>query len=105
MPAKTIESNPYFIVFQNEFGWLVRLSGELVEREQLVRTAQIVSLQLGVTPQLQGCFPYPRTCEQLLQEIRSVASQRSERTAEWLWSKLPSHWQQPVELHDFRKYI
>jgi hypothetical protein len=73
---------------------LVQLSGECLEREQLVRAAFAYGTLIGVTPSLLilqdvapvSCLP------PYLKLLEETASQQKNRNISWLWKQLPTHW-------------
>jgi hypothetical protein len=84
-------------------GWLLRLSGEILEREQLARLAAVCGTLLHTSPVLPGvvtCDTINVETPAMLQILKNTRKQRGETTRDWLWQKLPQAWQSPVSLNE-----
>lgn len=80
-------------------GWLLRLCGEIMEREQLARLAAVCGMLLHQSPVLPGVENDP-TIElaPLLNILKDTRKQCGSRNREWLWQQLPLQWQAPVSI-------
>lgn len=83
--------------------WAVRLSAEVLEREQLARLTCVCGLLLGRMPHLPGLessATSTRSITLLLQSIRNVKAEENSMTPAWLWQQLPPAWTQPIVVQE-----
>lgn len=80
----------------------MRLTGEILEREQLARVALAGALLVvRHSPYLPGLVEEPaRNLPPLLLSVRAVQEQKTTRDRNWLWSQLPFNWNQPVSTEE-----
>lgn len=78
--------------------WCLRITGEIIEREQLARVALAGALLCTrQSPTLPGLIEEPATnLAPLLEKLRSTHALRNTRQRDWLWNLLPPSWNEPV---------